>query len=88
MKRATNGEKHQRNTLSEGFFYTKAAKAAVFWFSNKKNAVFPCIFAGNASNRRRKRPFSVEHRNAVGVIAAHNFSQTGGTNDNGEEDWK
>ena len=43
---------------------------------------------GNASNRRRKRPFSVEHRNAVGVIAAQNFSHTGGTNDNGEKDWE
>ncbi|MAN05950.1 MAG: hypothetical protein CMJ56_03645 [Planctomycetaceae bacterium] len=71
-----------------GFSIPRLQKQRFFWFSNKKNAVFPCIFAGNASNRRRKRPFSVEHRNAVGVIAAHNFSQTGGTNDNGEEDWK
>ena len=30
-------EKYQRNTLSEGFLYAKAAKAVVFfWFPNKK----------------------------------------------------
>ena len=78
-----------KNTLSEGFCSFQGRKSdGFFGLSNKKTLfslaflrVMPLIDA--ASGRFRS---STEMRS--GLFAAQNFSRTGGTNDNGEKDWK